>query len=176
MQVTLRGLPIHVENSRVRLGSTAEHPRVCGATMTLPQVACSTLDHPRVCGEHPAATKNENGHTGSPPRVRGTLLGELGTGLFGGITPACAGNTSAVAAPHTRRWDHPRVCGEHLHGNLVCTFCMGTPPRVRGTPLSYTHRRHKPRITPACAGNTRKRSLRVYWTPDHPRVCGEHTP
>ena len=52
------------------------------------------------------------------------------------------------------RWDHPRMCGEHL-GRL------GTGTKRDG-------------IIPACAGSTRAaRDIKTLGR-DHPRMCGEH--
>ncbi len=52
-------------------------------------------DHPRVCGEQLAAPSVGEPSSGSPPRVRGTAPGQI-VSLYTGITPACAGNSSAV--------------------------------------------------------------------------------
>ena len=50
---------------------------------------------------------------GSSPRVRGTRQRVAHHAFLGGIIPACAGNTFPVVPRVPRRWDHPRVCGEH---------------------------------------------------------------
>ena len=50
----------------------------------------------------------------------------------------------------------------------------GSPPRVRGKHLySFCHLKFY-RITPACAGKTPSETLVAYFSPDHPRVCGEN--
>ena len=90
-------------------------------------------DHPRVCGEQLIAKIILFVFLGSPPRVRGTVatleFGEAG----GGITPACAGNSSMGKYTEQAKRDHPRVCGEQLHPVGVGGYGLGSPPRVRGT-------------------------------------------
>ncbi len=118
---------------------------------------------------------------------------------YGGIIPACAGNTGRPHSPlaatgdHPRvcgehvspvidginefrmvEGDHPRVCGEHLAGAAGDVLAQGSSPRVRGTPRRSRRRRARPGIIPACAGNTRREGRSVRRSRDHPRVCGEH--
>ena len=110
---------------------------------------------------------------GSPPRVRGTdphghLLGPAPR-----ITPACAGNSTALGVAVAGVRDHPRVCGEQLPEDTGPSYAEGSPPRVRGTDSANFTRGIAGRITPACAGNSN------FFIPfpddimDHPRVCGE---
>ena len=70
-----------------------------------------------------------------------------------GITPACAGKSSAPPRCIRRSRDHPRVCGEKQ--KLIFEITMES----RITP-AYAGKRDRPRSGP---GTTR----------DHPRVCGE---
>ena len=49
----------------------------------------------------------------------------------------------------------------------------GSPPRVRGTDASNSSINDGIRITPACAGNSPRRSGWWRRPGDHPRVCGE---
>ena len=70
--------------------------------------------------------------------------------------------------------DHPRGCGENVVCRAVNPRKLGSPPRMRGKPLSMSAAPIANRITPADAGKT---SLHVYahgfyW--DHPRGCGEN--
>ena len=53
--------------------------------------------------------------------------------------------------------------------------CLGSSPRVRGTPRPSRRTRTGPRIIPACAGNTSPKSSTNACRRDHPRVCGEHS-
>ena len=49
---------------------------------------------------------------GSPPRVRGEVLGIIQRLQCIGITPACAGRRGVSAMHFGTSEDHPRVCGE----------------------------------------------------------------
>ena len=51
---------------------------------------------------------------------------------------------------------------------------LGSPPRMRGKPISAWNRLAKLRITPAYAGKTYNRQVEKVSTQDHPRVCGEN--
>ena len=50
-------------------------------------------DHPRVCGEQVVALVEMALLAGSPPRVRGTVIGLAVAFTHIRITPACAGNS-----------------------------------------------------------------------------------
>ena len=69
-------------------------------------------DHPRVCGEQALTPFSDKSALGSPPRVRGTVLGFVFKDGVGRITPACAGNSNSGLHMGQGVWDHPRVCGE----------------------------------------------------------------
>ena len=70
------------------------------------------------------------------------------------ITPAYAGNTTAIIANHILGRDHPRLRGEHLFINMTHRNNLGSPPPTRGTPDMGTQYNDGTRITPAYAGNT----------------------
>ena len=70
-------------------------------------------DHPRVCGEHSDTALDIIYQEGSSPRVRGTPKAVPPRRIYGGIIPACAGNTLYIGAKSSEKRDHPRVCGEH---------------------------------------------------------------
>ena len=90
-------------------------------------------DHPRVCGEQFALSMDPSDSSGSPPRVRGTVIRPHVWVYKPGITPACAGNSTNPKFFYCITEDHPRVCGEQLHRiNRPCCL-IGSPPRVRGT-------------------------------------------
>ena len=126
-----------------------------------------------MCGEqHPLHDRHPL-HTGSPPRVRGTVTPFINNMRDARITPACAGNRSVTPSPRWCKRDHPRVCGEQANRRCSALSPGGSPPRVRGTAKLSTCSKSGKRITPACAGNSVlpvdvKNKLR-----DHPRVCGE---
>ena len=110
---------------------------------------------------------------GSPPRVRGKerTVPEQRSG--NGITPACAGKSSASSSSVHRSRDHPRVCGEKRKTGAVPAPLPGSPPRMRGKGEEGLRRCLSERITPAYAGK-RVRHRRISKpTRDHPRVCGE---
>ena len=129
-----------------------------------------------MCGEQAVAVPFLREPPGSPPRVRGTDACILHAEAAEGITPACAGNSpyhviSAVAVRITPacagnrasrvKWnsaskDHPRVCGEQLLRLLILYQPEGSPPRVRGTEAEAVLKAMLNRITPACAGNSKK--------------------
>ena len=112
-------------------------------------------DHPRVCGEQWSSAAALRCLLGSPPRVRGTgaVVYARVHGLR--ITPACAGNRGLSPRFKLPDRDHPRVCGEQVEPRPPLSTNWGSPPRVRGTAPSSRCFPPKPRITPACAGNSK---------------------
>ena len=111
---------------------------------------------------------------GSSPRMRGTLPKRVMANNLLGIIPAYAGNTIHILCRRLQRWDHPRVCGEHIYGVSPFTPCAGSSPRMRGTHRSWCTAGKEAGIIPAYAGNT---LILISFVPprrDHPRVCGEH--
>ena len=150
-------------------------PACAGNTGCREPCASRAGDHPRVCGEHLAIPRPSFPLMGSSPRVRGTLAQASDGVLQVGIIPACAGNTTKAPARYDRRWDHPRVCGEHGVGSPAVVLPLGSSPRVRGTRRGVAQGPHGPGIIPACAGNTRLQRREHEVVRDHPRVCGEHS-
>ena len=147
----VRGKPASWRRSRpgsritpARAGKTVHHPA------DLPP----GRDHPRACGENqPRGNLLDNG-SGSPPRVRGKLYpGQTGH-LGQGITPARAGKTDSHAADVCRSADHPRACGENISSRFASRYALGSPPRVRGKPVTIEGSTATCRITPARAGKT----------------------
>ena len=69
---------------------------------------------------------------GSPPHVRGPLFDKMGYDREFGITPACAGTTTAQSSMATVKRDHPRMCGDHYMLAFPLIRRMGSPPHVRG--------------------------------------------
>ncbi len=130
-------------------------------------------DHPRMCGEQMFSKEETASYKGSPPRVRGTAIEPQARGSWHRITPACAGNRFLSNPLHAFMWDHPRVCGEQRRPYRHFLQLGGSPPRVRGTVKEKIEQSGYKRITPACAGNSRRSrsTASTYW--DHPRVCGE---
>ena len=107
------------------------------------------------------------------------MRGKLFTGPQGSgktrITPAHAGKTFNLPIRRTADQDHPRACGENLHGLLIKPCPVGSPPRMRGKHYNAALVRKLLRITPAHAGKTAVVIRSGMLTRDHPRACGENT-
>ena len=65
------------------------------------------------------------------------------------------------------------MCGEQLRFTTQGKPLVGSPPRVRGTVELGGPGSTRSRITPACAGNRRRKTPSASGKRDHPRVCGE---
>ena len=128
-----------------------------------------------MCGENLKSCKVPFVVHGSPPRVRGKLQFLSECHVLLRITPACAGKTPARSDSCSPESDHPRVCGENLSLYEISRSIHGSPPRVRGKPITWIVLAVMARITPACAGKTTLRLLCRSSTADHPRVCGENS-
>ena len=159
---------------RVRRRPGGIIPACAGNTSAQLCADIARRDHPRVCGEHPAVIAALNVEAGSSPRVRGTRLLGIGTGVGAGIIPACAGNTRDFWRKCSDVGDHPRVCGEHPRVFSVPVNAAGSSPRVRGTRAGRKQPHRHRGIIPACAGNTKRMVRMTFPRRDHPRVCGEH--
>ena len=129
-------------------------PACAGKTCALFPLDSHNGDHPRVCGENLRCFQLLIVIAGSPPRVRGKPSSGYSYLCPSGITPACAGKTSARTTHRTLYRDHPRVCGENRQENKVLPCRAGSPLRVRGKPSRSAFTGCSPRITPACAGKT----------------------
>ena len=66
------------------------------------------------------------------------------------------------------------MCGENRNALQCKRYMLGSPPRVRGKPMSCSDFVLSLRITPACAGKTDKLYRVSALREDHPRVCGEN--
>ena len=69
-------------------------------------------------GEHLDNTKSLDRQLGSSPHARGTLIVSGSVQAFGGIIPACAGNTLHHHPSTPDNGDHPRMRGEHLGSSV----------------------------------------------------------
>ena len=149
-------------------------PACAGKTERNRVSSASVTDHPRVCGENFVTADAMPVAFGSPPRVRGKPDGETKALEKERITPACAGKTKCYSRNTMVGADHPRVCGENTMLLTLSKNSVGSPPRVRGKPLSSSATIPRARITPACAGKTPLMNSFSCAPPDHPRVCGEN--
>ena len=127
-----------------------------------------------MCGEHFIISARGLGKTGSSPHVRGALSQLQCPCRWLGIIPACAGSTRTLRGFRTGRWDHPRMCGEHVVLPPFFWTVSGSSPHVRGALARVGHLRPQPGIIPACAGSTTGVAASAKVTRDHPRMCGEH--
>ena len=75
------------------------------------RTATPSRDHLRVCGADPTSAALRTAVTGSSPRVRSRLMGVCRVHHDGGITSACAEQTSPRICSALTRTDHLRVCG-----------------------------------------------------------------
>ena len=122
--------------------------------------AIALKDHPRLRGEHHDGSYKLSGDKGSPPPTRGTRI-KMRIYLSGPrITPAYAGNTPAVIQVSYLLQDHPRLRGEHAYKQVGNYEHRGSPPPTRGTLSCITSIILKYRITPAYAGNTKKKFIK----------------
>ena len=130
-------------------------------------------DHPRLRGEQRYIPTSRGFCRGSPPLARGTATFADGQDLKRGITPACAGNSSASISKRLFSKDHPRLRGEQLNQTAGEVSDRGSPPLARGTVLVYSAFMRCMGITPACAGNRIKILKEAFPVKDHPRLRGE---
>ena len=149
-------------------------PACAGSTCIWRSWIPAPRDHPRMCGEHILDRLEREGCLGSSPHVRGARDQQQRRRTPPGIIPACAGSTPWGILPPARRWDHPRMCGEHGVRPDLGQPAAGSSPHVRGARLHDTRTSLFTGIIPACAGSTCLEcgGKRERW--DHPRMCGEH--
>ena len=125
-------------------------------------------------GEYVGIIDTTDEAQGSPPLARGILRIKVEDIIRLGITPACAGNTlwPVILRPCNR--DHPRLRGEYNLRDVELAYKEGSPPLARGIPVGLYVISNGDGITPACAGNTKKESVAIPSTWDHPRLRGEY--
>ena len=126
-----------------------------------------------MCGEKASSCVRKYPISGSPPRVRGKVCLVEKPRQEVGITPACAGKSTADNVLFQALSDHPRVCGEKSTPPTIVTPPRGSPPRVRGKGNLLKVLVPLGRITPACAGKRKRACCAFDILQDHPRVCGE---
>ena len=112
---------------------------------------------------------------GSPPHARGRPRCPDDEIRCHGITPACAGKTIAASLSERPPGDHPRMRGEDLSIAPETTWRIGSPPHARGRRRPARRNHPRARITPACAGKTKRAPCTQRRQADHPRMRGEDT-
>ena len=150
--------------------------------------------HPRMRGEDRREMARRALAEGSPPHARGRRGGSIRSCSSEGLTPACAGKTSSLAADSHERlgspphaWGRrPRRPGSSAWGRLTpaCAgktySCSAGPAGVWGSPPHARGRRHVEEpaevyrgLTPACAGKTFLAWKNTMSPGAHPRMRGE---
>ena len=187
---SLSGLPHprargeHSDTPRRPGPTTSVHPRACGehaiAIAYFPRrfipahagntpawrlTSTLTTVHPRACGEHQSPSGRPPSAFGSSPRMRGTLVGDIGRFrlIDGRFIPAHAGNACPDMIGLKPLAVHPRACGEHLRRLNDLPRALGSSPRMRGNtfPAQPSDMRVLRRFIPAHAGNTHRGSARA---------------
>jgi len=129
-------------------------PAGAGNTVSKPRCRRTTPVHPRGCGEHGRSSRCLSRSVGSSPRVRGTRPAGGFPRPGWRFIPAGAGNTGGRSVRFAAQSVHPRGCGEHTLVLQRLDPCVGSSPRVRGTPAGTGGSFFIARFIPAGAGNT----------------------
>ena len=134
-------------------------------------------DHPRVRGEKISSAFFASAIKGSPPRMRGKVVGSEELPGVVGITPAYAGKRSRGCCTSPLHEGHPRVCGEKSDYRTWLRNQVGSPPHMRGKACASSGCACAAGITPAYAGKRLKRSRStvppVAIVPLFPSVCNK---
>ena len=169
-------------------------PACAGSTDFSSAIHCGNEDHPRMRGVHQLVAPSRTGRPGSSPHARGPPGSQSTFTLQLRIIPACAGSTGVVLSlcdciriipacagstqPGTRPdhcyRDHPRMRGVHDAPTVKNTMTGGSSPHARGPLAQGRGPCLRPRIIPACAGSTRRKTRRKPGNWDHPRMRGVH--
>ena len=112
--------------------------------------------------------------SGSAPHARGTRDQLVERVAHRRFSPACAGNTFTSGRKTGTPAVQPRMRGEHAGVSPAARAFAGSAPHARGTPASGCPRPSQHRFSPACAGNTKRRSSSAWRKAVQPRMRGEH--
>ena len=130
-------------------------PACAGNTKTASLRGRQAQDHPRLRGEYQNGNPAGASSPGSPPLARGIQTDSM--------------------SEDPRRRDHPRLRGEYLAAQSRPHRRKGSPPLARGILTMFFQVVEAVRITPACAGNTKKKIELYEPDGDHPRLRGEYS-
>ena len=136
-------------------------PAYAGTTPVPRQLALDLEDHPRIRGNHPQRKQANIEIRGSPPHTREPPYGVGDEYMDTRITPAYAGTTRSFSRTSSGIRDHPRIRGNHRFRTGQRVFARGSPPHTREPQEASTPNRMCAGITPAYAGTTDKRSLKI---------------
>ncbi len=154
-------------------GDVGTIPACAGSTRQMAGAPRSPSDHPRVRGEHRGTQRGWCAPRGPSPRARGAPSARRRCGPRGGTIPACAGSTRRWGSTARRRWDHPRVRGEHARIPRMMSRLKGPSPRARGALVQVGVGLACGWTIPACAGSTEgDRKARVALEGPSPRARG----
>ena len=143
-----------------RGGLTGITPACAGNRRPSAARAQTAGDHPRLRGEQAILVAVKVYVQGSPPLARGTERGRHGLLARRGITPACAGNSPSSRYSAHKAGDHPRLRGEQNADGTDYWPGGGSPPLARGTAALQVAAVFRCGITPACAGNRLRATIR----------------
>ena len=129
-------------------------PARAGKTMTPGRPRSASTAHPRACGENNSELCMWRRDRGSSPRVRGKPHRRSQLLVRGGLIPARAGKTVAIAVGAGGHRAHPRACGENPQAGCVLGLGPGSSPRVRGKPGPKVRVLTAMGLIPARAGKT----------------------
>mgnify|MGYP000480950221 CR=1 FL=1 len=138
-------------NGRDRVGSSP-HTRGARVQMRILRIAGGII--PAYAGSTRGFGVPGAFDRGSSPHTRGARVQVWILQIARGIIPAYAGSTPGTPGRRFRRWDHPRIRGEHRSA--------ASKPSCRW------------RIIPAYAGSTGDDPPQEWVGWDHPRIRGEH--
>ena len=144
---------------QIHLNSTGDirgsSPHTRGALSSYPTCELPRMDHPRIRGEHTLFRQAADSKLGSSPHTRGAREGGADVRVVVRIIPAYAGSTCTSRRRGVRKWDHPRIRGEHGSSSATTIWSTGSSPHTRGALPRRLPRAHRPG--------------------DHPRIRGEHS-
>ncbi len=107
-----------------------------------------------MCGADIDNTNSELYQEGLPSRVRSRHIHARIIAACGGITFACAEQTTRRVIPRRTRGDYLRVCGADVHDLLDLGLDGGLPSRVRSRRTQGSEAPVRFGITFACAEQT----------------------
>ena len=164
-----RGKHRRAAGQRRRRAST---PACAGQTCGTSEYSGGSNLYPRVRGANVSALVASLDAAPLPPRARGKQ--ETPECLLRGFpsTPACAGQTCPVAQEDRLSGLYPRVRGANPALGRWTARLAPLPPRARGKPSGGLGYQPRPASTPACAGQTWRRSRCPPCAPLYPRVRG----
>ena len=150
-------------------------PAHAGQTMNGSATSSAPADHPRACGANMTVEYTAVPDNGSSPRMRGKRAPRMVRAGRVRIIPAHAGQTDRHMSTALGVRDHPRACGANPRYPTASTVHDGSSPRMRGKRVGGRARRCGRRIIPAHAGQTAVHISVRLPRPDHPRACGANS-